>query len=124
MRSEDYAAMDLDALNEAKRDLLGRRRAATERSEEMNSEVGRRILQRKQDELDKHRKKYLAIPVLETPAEEVRLLLLKAQDYEKYILADMAAMTEPEKFIKMLDNELRLCNDAIRIRDVSARTER
>lgn len=116
--------MGAEELKNAKAQLIEMRHEVRDRISELKSEVGQRILKRKQEELEAARRQYVTIPVIGQDPHDVAFALVAAQNYEKHLKADIDAMRSPEKTMSGVDRELRLCNDAINAREKSRSVER
>ena len=122
--TEQLAGMDTDGLKQWKYKLLSERAALTRSLEEAGSPIGRRILERKQEERMVVLEEYKSIQIKGKPAADVVLDLLLIQSRELFLQADIARMTAglSEKNLEGIDSQVKMCDDAITAKEESTKT--
>ena len=116
--------MSLDKLKEFKAVLLEKKHDNIDRVSEINSVLGQRMLDRKKLELQEVRESYNNIKVTDRQDHDVVLEFHAAQLRERFLVQDIMDMERPKKITGIVDNELRLCHDAIETKEQAASLER
>ena len=118
------AGMTIEGRREYMHELLIERSRLTSQVEEYASPIGKRILQRKRDELLEIREQYVKIAINGVSDTDIVRSLIRWQAGELYLLGDIAAMESAENISEDVDKVIELCNDAITQVEKLSRTSR
>ena len=118
-------AMDktADQLLERTEDLKALRQDFVLQAKDVESAVGKRMLERKKTALDVTRKAYAGINILDNPAVVVAALA-RIQGEERVIKEDLAILTHPDRGIQRVDEELALCKEIYDLKCAQQSVER
>ena len=122
--AEQIAGMSDEQLQDFRVDLaLVRGREANAR-EEADSPVGRRILERRKEELQDIRGQYAEIHISGLSDSDIVRALLWKQAGEKYLIDDIIRMESAENNSEGVDSVMSMCDDAVAERELRARSSR
>jgi len=127
LRKEQYAAMTLDDLQDARRSLLERKRERAGWEAVAISDHARDgLLRTKREELEKARDQYRVIARSAENSEPNTIVarLIAQAAFEEYIRCDIENLENAKKIMDGLDEQLSFCDTAILSKNKQANTAR
>lgn len=118
-----YVPMTMKQLEDVKQSIMDRKRDNSDAWQFSETGVGKRMLEKGQQELMDRRKRYASLDTSGKPEDVVRELI-RLQTKEQMVAAQVSVLMGTEEIAKALDIELKKVNDAIRMREQEASTRR
>lgn len=127
LRPEQYAALNVTQLREARLNILERKRErAGWEAIAISYHARDGLLRTKEAELEKTRDQYRAIAksAEKSPPETTVARLIAQAAFEEYIRGDIENLKNAKKVMEMLDEQLQFCDTALQSKDKRSQLDR